>query len=335
MKSSLAGITYSLLNEEKSGIELLNLCRDLHSLFLEVSGFDPEIKESTANIKLNRGTAIGSTWAAMCILDFNRTQKFLKAINNAIKDKIDIQQNSSVQILYAGCGPFATLITPLLTLFREDQIKCTFIDINPVSIESLRNTLKAFDLESYIQKIELCDILEYQMNPLNSPDIVICETLQAGLRKEPQVAIYLHLGSQVKESTTFIPEKIEVHAGLLDSNLDYKRMMGELKDHESCIQILTPLLALEKSIYQSIDKHHHDSYIHFETKIFIPQELHGFDRICLLTKIKLYQDIELTYWESPLTIPVQLISLGPEQAGQVLKVHFELSSEPEFNLKFL
>ena len=42
----------------------------------------------------------------------------------------------------------------------------------------------------------------------------------------------------------------------------YKRQMGELKDHESCIQILTPLLALEKSIYQSIDKHHHLSLIH-------------------------------------------------------------------------
>ncbi len=335
MQSKLAEITDKLLHEEKLGIALQSLCGDLYSLLLEVSGFDPEKNESRDNIKLKSGTAIGSTWAAMCIHDIIRTQRFLKAIHQAIKDKLEAQPGSPVQILYAGCGPFATLISPLLTLFEEDQIKCTFIDINPVSIESLRNTLKVLNLESYIQKIELCDILEYEIDPINSPDIVICETLQAGLRKEPQVAIYLHLGPQVKESTIFIPEKIEVHAALLDSNLDQKRMMGELKDHESCIQILAPLLTLEKSTYQLIDKHHDDSCIHFATKILIPQELHGFDRICLLTKIKLYKDIELDYWESPLTIPIQYSSLSTQHAGKLVHIHYELSSEPEFKMKFL
>lgn len=331
----LAEISNKLLHEEKSGIELQRLCVDLYSLLLEVSGFDPEKKESRENIKLKSGTAIGSTWAAFCIQDFIRTQRFLKAINQAIKDKLEAQPGSPIQILYAGCGPFATLITPLLTLFKEDQIKCTFVDINPVSIESLRNTLKVLNLESYIQKIELCDILEYQIDPLNSPDIVICETLQAALRKEAQVAIYLHLGPQMKESTIFIPERIEVHAGFLDSNLDQKRMMGELKDDESCIQILAPLLTLEKSTHQSIDKHHDAFCILFETKILIPQELHGFDRICLLTKIKLYRDIELAYWESPLTIPIQYSSLTTEHAGKLAQIHYELCSEPEFKMKFL
>jgi hypothetical protein len=241
-----------------------------------------------------------------------------------------------IQILYAGCGPFATLLTPLLTIFNKDQIQCTLLEINPLSILMLNKIIETLEVESCIKEIINIDATQYVIDQNNVPDIVICETLQAALRKEPQVAIYLQLGPQVNEKTIFIPEQIDIHCGLLNSSLDHKRMMGELDEGDSSFLLMNPLLKLSKNTYKILpDSASLPAKQLFATEAQLSDDLSGFDRVCIFTKIKLYQEIELDYWESPLTIPIQYSGLRPEQAGTELNVHYELSDEPEFKITFL
>src|SRR5690606_7900763 len=138
------------------------------------------------------------------------------------------------------------------TRFSKDQIQCTLIEINPLSIEALNKTIEMLNIKSYISDIICCDASEYVIDRNNIPDIVISETMQAAWRKELQVAIYLHLGSQVDENTVFIPESVDIQCGILHSKLDYKRMMEELDEEETCFQIFEPLLSLNKNTSQNL-----------------------------------------------------------------------------------
>jgi predicted RNA methylase len=336
MKNRLKKITESLLYDDNSHGRLLDLCKDLQSLFEQISCLDIDSNESRENIKLSSGTAIGTTWAAMCIQDFVRTKRFLKAIYQAINDMLETKMGAPIQILYAGCGPFATLLTPLLTIFNKDQIQCTLLEINPLSILMLNKIIETLEVESCIKEIINIDATKYVIDQNNVPDIFICETLQAALRKEPQVAIYLQLGPQVNEKTIFIPEQIDIHCGLLNASLDHKRMIGELDEGYSSFLILKPLLKLNKYTYKILP---HSEGLPgkqlFAAEAQLPNDLDGFDRVCIFTKIKLYQDIELDYWESPLTIPIQYSGLRTEQAGTGLNILYELGEEPEFKITFL
>lgn len=80
MKERLKAISETILfGEHPPGI-LLDICKNLQSLFEEISYLDFDSNESRENVKLKSGTAIGTTWAAMCIQDIVRTERFLKAI---------------------------------------------------------------------------------------------------------------------------------------------------------------------------------------------------------------------------------------------------------------
>jgi hypothetical protein len=73
--------------------------------------------------KTPAGLAIDTRSAALCIFDMMRTRKFLLGIRDAIDEKLRIDPGQPVTILYAGTGPFATLLTPLITVFRPDQLQ--------------------------------------------------------------------------------------------------------------------------------------------------------------------------------------------------------------------
>lgn len=223
-----------------------------------------------------------------------------------------------------------------MTIFSHEQIQCTLIEINPLSIQALKKIIKALDAEVFIREIKNGDATEYVIDQNYVPDLVICETLQAALRKEPQVSIYLHLGQQVNENTIFIPESVDIHFGLLNSGLDHKRLMGELAEGETSFQIMDLVLELNKNTFK-IHPESDEKIVQrlFSSTLHLPEDLYGYDRICFFTKIKLYKNIGLDYWESPLTIPIQYSSLSSEDAGRLVQIHYELSADPEFKMQLL
>jgi len=267
-----------------SGKELINCrdeyflmkraCDDLYQLFSTVTGIDIN-KLSEGDIHLSSGKAISPSGAAHCLLEFKRTAIFLRGIKKAIDSKIG-ESNSTVNILYAGCGPYATLITPLISYYSSEQLKVTLLDINPVSIEAVEKLYRSLEFEDYVADIVLADASFYKVD--KSYDIVISETMQAGLKKEPQVAIMQNLIPQCSADTIFIPEQITIDAYLKKRGI---WQGDQLIEEGGKTTFLDELFSVNKerldvSTYRKV--------------VEIPQSLVGPYDLLLYTTIKVFND---------------------------------------------
>jgi hypothetical protein len=184
----------------------------LFSIFSEITGVSGD-NFNYQQIMLPTGKAISPSSAAFCLLELRRTTIFYRGINKAIQKKLSEKKKDPVRILYAGTGPYATLILPLLTLYNPDDVKVDLLDINEISLNSAILLFKNIGLDPFISKTFLSDATKFI---LEVPyDIVVSETMQAALKKEPQVAVMQNLIPQMTKNAIFIPEAIKVRASLL------------------------------------------------------------------------------------------------------------------------
>ncbi len=213
----LSHCTKAIIEEQLDFLNLKNAINDLKLLFEEVSEIDLHHPSAETHVFLKTGKAIGSKWAGMCVDDFMRTKRFVTGLYKAVKDTLQKNKNQPVHILYAGTGPFATLVMPLTTIFKPSELQFTLLEVNPKSIESLENTIKSFNAESYVKNIFQTDASTFNVPLPNSVDIVVIECMQHALVREPQVAITYNLVSQLNENVILIPEQISLHIALIDS----------------------------------------------------------------------------------------------------------------------
>ena len=70
---------------------------------------------------LSGGVALSSQHALDCLRDPLRTVRFIKAMHSAINDAVLEFPDTAINLLYAGCGPVAPIILPLLHKFVKPQ----------------------------------------------------------------------------------------------------------------------------------------------------------------------------------------------------------------------
>lgn len=192
-------------------IGLMKIAVDqIYEVFIKFSPVDLQ-NHNDNDIILPSGKAISPSTAAQCVLDFKRTTKFIRGIYEAIKQKLG-EKEHPVQILYAGCGPFAAMITPLLTLYSKHEVCVDLLDINEVSLSSAHSVISGLHLNDSVEHFLLEDASLYKVE--KNYDIIISETMQAGLKSEPQVAIMQNFFQQIKPEAIFIPEEIVIDAKL-------------------------------------------------------------------------------------------------------------------------
>lgn len=232
---NLKSVTEALLSPvmDYSGIREASL--SLKKLFSEVVAFDEMESVNQPNIPTKTGIAIAPRWAASCLIDIIRTRKFLLGIRDAIEERLNMNPGRPVTVLYAGTGPFATLITPLITVFRPAQLQMVLMEINPVSIRYLQKIIQQFDMEDYLIDLVQADAVTWSIPGNQQPDIIVSETMNNGLQKEPQVSIAANLLSQCSRNPVLIPELIKVDVCL----------MGNTIDHPEDIILLKTLLELD------------------------------------------------------------------------------------------
>lgn len=296
MTSAITGlkkITQVLLADESSYADMRQACVNLLQLFYDASGFDENDPVNDMHMQTAAGQAVSPQSAAVCIRDFMRTRVFMRGLKEAISTRLQENPDKPVTVLYAGTGPFATLLIPLVTVFSTAQLKMLLLDINPASIAYMNRVIRYFTLEPYVLEVLEADAVTWRIPAAYKPDIILSETMMPSLKTEPQVSITINLVAQCPQAI-MIPEMIEVSAALLNSKMGAEKRCIHLKT----LLVLTKEEALETAVRQQTG-----DVLFPVTELLVEKPVEEmYRRLALLTSIRVFNNEILGFNESSLTI---------------------------------
>lgn len=326
-KSELKRITGILLNKENDFGELKHGAEEMYHFFAGIA----QTEENTVSreaIYLPKGKAIGTYWAGLCVKEFMRTCTYLRGIYQAI---LDCREHffGTVHIFYAGCGPFGTLLMPFTTLFGSNEIKITFADINPYSLECLQRVIHELEAEEYVAGIIREDLAGYRKEQDRPIHMVVTETMNCALQKEPQVSITSCLAPLLEEGGILIPEKITISAAFIDRAKEREYAMGE-----SFLYSLGTVFTLDKETFAK-EKGKGNAFT--EKVIDFPEGLgSSYKTLYLLTDIQVYKEECLTYNQCSLTLPVKAVQVDWENNEiKGIGFRYQISENPGFVYRYI
>ena len=286
------------------------------SEYIKLDDGDPtadDIRESY----LPSGKAISPQDAARCLPDFVRTGRFLRGIADAISEARSRFEDETVRVLYAGCGPFAILVLPIAHRWTSDEVQFTLLDYHARSLNSARQVADGLGVLDRIDHFVQADAALYRCPSDALPTVLITETMQRALEKEPQVAITKNLAQQLRPGGLIVPEQIELHLTLLNPDKEFSFDSTDLERERRELGCVMQL-------------HQTGNHCFDITWPDIPMEnLQPFIR----TYIRVYGDINIGDYECGLTIPIHLSHSHEQyqqpQPGQRLHFEYQLNSTPQ------
>ncbi len=330
LTQTLTQNTAILIDEHFIYSDLKNAADSLFDFFEEISQLDVNALKHNDAIYLSSGKAIGPYWAGRCVTEFMRTRQFLRGIYNGIQDLQKRFPNEIIHILYAGTGPFGTLIMPLTTLFKPSEIQITCLEINPESITCLHRVIAALHVEDYIRDIVHCDATKYKNTTDQAIHMVITETMLNGLQNEPQVAITRNLVPQMLPNGILIPQNISVTLNLVDKKAETDRLFAGNTNHVPFFKEIISLIELNKETCTNPDL-----YRHIEVNLTAPAEPR-FNRVSLFTTIQVYEEHIIGHNACSLTLPIDLKALTQTTLLEnKLIFNYEFSDCPKFEYKLI
>jgi len=319
-----------LLSETSSWAMRKEQLENMHALFVQLGALDAYKDQGAAKDRhMPGGKAIAPASAAMCLFDIARTRQFVAAVKQAITDKTK-DQTTPVLVLDAGCGPYALLSLLAALYFSPQQVKFRILDIYETNIQSARTLIKALEMEAFFEEMICVNALEYKWPLQQPPDILLTETMNRALTKEPQVAISLRLAPLLAASGILIPEKIDLELVAVDrkkrnelmtSNTTGEDLPAALYEHR-----LAPVLSLLKdSTHAAIGRQP-------LTRVELPP---GFDghQLELHTTITVYKQVVLKNNESAVTLP--LVLKQQALAGDILEFYYKMTDEPGIETRLI
>jgi predicted RNA methylase len=331
IQHKIQSIATVLCKEELNFSEL----RDSIQRYQEVLNGIVEIKKdddsSRTDLFFTNGKAIGTRWAADCLQDAIRTKMFVKGITEAIEE-LKGKGAEPIHILYAGTGPFATLILPILASYSPQEVKCSLLEINPQSFEYMKNVIAKCGFEDHVVTFIQGDATQLRLKNANQIDVLVSETMQRGLESEQQVPIVMNLLNQLHEDVVLIPEKIELTACQLSAD-----KLATAETESSYCQRLDKVFELSKEALNTTSHSvNEQGEIHFEvTRIKTnPEFVEQFDELYVLTEIQVFQNTWIRSLESGLTVPQMFFQLPKENAKiRTFDVHYVVNNIPKLRFK--
>lgn len=277
--------------------------------------FDVNASAGRDHIQTINGNAIGTFWAAKCVREIFRTQRFSRALYSSVLEA-KCQNKRPIHVLYAGTGPFAALALPVMMMLKPEDVQFTFLEINPESIEVLEQVIDLFDLQAYVKNIHQCDASLWDV-PSSGIDIVISETMSRALVAEPQVAIMLNLASQLPRDVVFLPEEIKVSLCKLSRGSRDPERIAEL-------------INFDKASMYSIIEHSPMRNWNFNDQD-IETNLSEGDQLYFMTEIRVNDGNILNLDDSSLNI-LEKLKVNKKQGVISLNVKYALDKRPGFRV---
>jgi hypothetical protein len=255
-KQKLTNIVKSIIASNITN-EHIQSAQNLSDFYKKITTVKPSVNNETS---VKGGIALSSSGAADCVDDYLRTVFFIKGIHKALTKLCNDFPGRNINILYAGCGPYATLILPLLTLFNKSRVKVILLDINTASIESVRDLISVIGLDDYQLQLVETNAITYTVPEDFIIDLAISETMHYGLTREPQVAIVKNIVPQLPPHSILIPQEITIdlaytffdHEPYLKDAINEVKGRNEMQPYPHSV-FVDRLFTIKKELFIRID----------------------------------------------------------------------------------
>ena len=342
---NINSISDSILDESSSPGELRGALDAFALLCSDVSGIrpDPSFDAWAEDSLLDSGVAINPQAAAHCVVDYQRSVVFIRGVHAAINALKVRFSDTPLEILYAGCGPFATLLLPLLGKFAPGELNISLLDIHQRSLDSVELLLVHFGFCAHAVRTIRGDACHYKHR--GKLHLVIAETMQKSLEQEPQFVVTANLAPQLWPTGVFIPQRIEVALYLADlehekellgqsQQIDPRALEKDCRRHPlATVCTLTPESTLDQ--LHTARYNAHTTKLELEpTTVVIPPlaDIARFDA-ALFTSIAVFEQYRLEDYESQITLPLKCHDLASLAGGERYRVSYQLGSYPTFNFE--
>lgn len=327
MKMLINEITQVFLNKDSSHKELFDASRDLAEFFGEISSISTKDNHLESNdsthTNLKTGVAISPLDAAICINEYMRTTKYIRGVFDAINDLLVRFKDEKIHLLYAGTGPYATLVTPLLHLFDSNRLEVTFLDIHQSSLDSVKDILTTQKICSFAKDYVCTDATTYKCE--SKVHIIVTETMRLAFEGEPQVNITLNLLPQLCEDGVFIPECVNIH---LESSLK------KLVQKENSLENIKKSEFLADIIKLDTKKQWDKENLILTPTLEIKEDIKDGYELFFCTQIQVYKNHILNENECSLNLPLTLLLSSKVIKGDVLEFSYEFENRPEILYKY-
>ena len=333
-----------ILDEKSSSARLRRALEDFAKLCSEITGIapDPSFNGWAEDSFLDDGVAINPGAAAHCVKDYQRSVVFLRGVNAALNMGRRRFAGTPLEILYAGCGPYATLLLPLLERLAPGESTITLLDIHQRSLDSVSRLIDWFGLGDHKPQLVQADACHYQhARPLH---LVVTEALQKSLEQEPQFAVTANLAPQLHPQGLFIPGQIEVELCLADQAAEREMFLYSGRvDAESLSQsgrrcsLGTVLTLQPRDAAAQLGRARANAVsARMElppTTVVVPA-VGNLDCLepLLFTRILVFDRFNLRDYEAEITLPRPCPEMQPLRAGSQYRVSYALGKYPKFEL---
>jgi predicted RNA methylase len=323
LSNTIKELSTTILNNQSDIAKSKDAIDEIHKHFLEITNILNLGKElqNIAAVPTASGMALSLNHAAACLIDYRRTTKFLKGMVSLIREKQQQHPNETINIFYAGCGPYAPFVTIVAPLFDPKEVQFTLLEINAASITMAKKLIEELQLTNYVTEYHTADAVTFQIPDAKKYHILFSETLDALLYRESYVPILWNMLPQLSENCGVIPNNVIVKANLTfpkqEEDTKKEKEAGIILDVREAVKINDGSKALPESFSPiTINLSGEEKY----------------NTMIVDTKIHIYNDIWLHRNESSLSIPLEMEIAYPLDAPNVT-FFYQLKPSVELKLK--